>query len=202
VPGSAGAGAGFVGTIASLPRAQRLLRVTIFWKIFLANVALVVLGAGTGGILAMSMHQASTGTLVVTAVAVGSVVILLGILINAILVKTALSPFQQLEETARRVGLGETDARVDESPLADTSISRITQVFNDMLDALSANRTRQQELARRVLESEERERQRIAHELYSGTAQTLAGVLVRLRIAERHLTGGSDNSIVEIRGRW
>ncbi|HSG06720.1 MAG TPA: sensor histidine kinase, partial [Longimicrobiales bacterium] len=75
----------------------------------------------------------------------------------------------------------------------------VTEVFNDMLDALSASRTRQQELARRVLESEERERQRIAHELYSGTAQTLAGVLVRLRIAERHLTGGQDSSIMEIR---
>ena len=199
VPGSSGAGTGVVGAIASLPRGQRLLRVTTFWKIFLANVALVVLGAGTGAVLAMSMHEASTGTLAVTAVALGSVVILLGILINAILVKTALSPFQALEETARRVGLGETEARAEESPLADTSFSRITQVFNDMLDALSANQTRQQELARRVLESEERERQRIAHELYSGTAQTLAGVLVRLRIAERHLTGASDNSIVEIR---
>jgi two-component system sensor histidine kinase UhpB len=68
-----------------------------------------------------------------------------------------------------------------------------------MLDSLSAHRARQQELARRVLESEERERQRIAHELYSGTAQTLAGVLVRLRIAERHLSSSAHDSIHEIR---
>jgi len=83
--------------------------------------------------------------------------------------------------------------------LADTALTRLAEVFNDMLDALSANRTRQQELARRVLQSEERERALIAHELYSGTAQTLAGVLVRLRMAERHLTSGADNSINEIR---
>jgi two-component system sensor histidine kinase UhpB len=176
-----------------------LLRVTVFWKIFLANVALVFVGAGMGAVLAMRMHEASTSTLAVTAVTLASVVIFLGVLVNAILVKTALSPFQALEETARRVGRGETDARAEESPLADSALARVTGVFNEMLDALSANRTRQQELARRVLESEERERQMIAHELYSGTAQTLAGVLVRLRIAERHLTGGGNGSIVEIR---
>jgi two-component system sensor histidine kinase UhpB len=83
--------------------------------------------------------------------------------------------------------------------VADPDLQRLGEVFNEMLDALSANRARQLELARRVLESEERERQRIAHELYSGTAQTLAGVLVRLRIAERHLTSGADGSMHEIR---
>ncbi|HKJ03688.1 MAG TPA: ATP-binding protein [Longimicrobiales bacterium] len=199
VRGASAARLGFVRALAGLPRVRPFLRLTVFWKIFLANVALVIVGAGMGAFLAMGMHEASTGTLAVTALTLASVVILLGILINAILVRTALSPFQALEETARRVGQGETEARAEDSPLADTALSRVTAVFNDMLDALSANRTRQQELARRVLESEERERQRIAHELYSGTAQTLAGVLVRLRIAERHLTSGANGSIIEIR---
>ena len=199
VPGSSGARFGIVGALAALPRARPFLSLTVFWKIFLANVALVIVGAGMGAVLAMSMHEASSGTLAVTAVTLASVVIFLGILVNAILVRTALSPFQALEDTARRVGQGETEARAEASPLADRALTGVTEVFNDMLDALSANRTRQQELARRVLESEERERQRIAHELYSGTAQTLAGVLVRLRIAERHLSGGANGSISEIR---
>lgn len=186
-------------SLSAHPRARTFLRLTVFWKIFLANVALVIIGAGTGAMLAMGMHEAAPGTVAVTAIAAGSVIILLGVLVNAILVRTALSPMQALEETARRVGQGQTDARAEDSPLSDRGLTRVTRVFNDMLDALSANQTRQQELARRVLESEERERQRIAHELYSGTAQTLAGVLVRLRIAERHLTGGADDAIMEIR---
>lgn len=198
-PVVSGARFGFVGKLSTLPRVRPLLRLTVFWKIFLANVALVIIGAGVGGVLAMSMHEASTGTLAVTTITTSSVVILLGISVNAILVRTALSPIQNLEATARRVSQGETEARAEESPLSDPALAQVTEVFNDMLDTLSASRTRQQELARRVLESEERERQRIAHELYSGTAQTLAGVLVRLRIAERHLTGGQDSSIMEIR---
>jgi two-component system sensor histidine kinase UhpB len=193
---------GLGGRLERLSRSRtagRFLRIPVFWKIFLANVVLVALGAGVGAVLAMSSRQADSGTVAVMAVVGGAVVILLGITVNAILVRLALWPLEDLEFTVRRVGSGDMDARADSSPLADSGLLRVTEVFNQMLDSLSANRARQQELARAVLESEERERQRIAHELYSGTAQTLAGVLVRLRIAERHLSSGANGSINEIR---
>lgn len=195
----AGAVDGSLVRLGRVRAAGPLLRLSVFWKIFLANVALVVVGAGVGAALAMGARDTDTGTIAVVAVTSGSVVILLGVLVNAILVRLALRPLEALEFTARRVGGGEMDARAEASPLADSGILRVTEIFNQMLDSLSANRARQQELARRVLESEERERQRIAHELYSGTAQTLAGVLVRLRIAERHLSSSANDSINEIR---
>lgn len=204
-PGSPAASAfagvlgGPLGKLGAVDAARPFLRLSLFWKIFLANVVLVAIGAGVGAALAMGMHDAGTGTIAVTAVVAGSVVILLGVGINAVLIRLALWPLESLEHTARRVGAGEMAARAADSPLADSALVRVTEVFNHMLDSISAHRTRQQELARRVLESEERERQRIAHELYSGTAQTLAGVLVRLRIAERHLSSGANGSINEIR---
>ena len=195
----AGAVGGPLDRLGAVPSARPLLRLSIFWKIFLANVVLVALGTGVGAVLAMAMHDAGVGTIAVTAVASGGVVVLMAVGINAILVRLALWPLESLEFTARRVGSGEMDARAADSPLTDSGLLGITKVFNQMLDSLSAHRARQQELARRVLESEERERQRIAHELYSGTAQTLAGVLVRLRIAERHLSSSANGSINEIR---
>lgn len=200
-PTSAFAGVlgGPLGKLGTVDAARPFLRLSVFWKIFLANVLLVAMGAGVGAALAMGMNDADTGTIAVTAVVAGSVVILLGVGINAVLIRLALWPLESLEHTARRVGAGEMAARAADSPLADSGLVRVTEVFNHMLDSISAHRTRQQELARRVLESEERERQRIAHELYSGTAQTLAGVLVRLRIAERHLSSGANGSINEIR---
>jgi signal transduction histidine kinase len=198
-PAPAGAAPGPWDRLGSVPSARPLLRLSVFWKIFLANVVLVALGTGVGLVLAVGMHDAGIGTIAVTAVAAGGVVILLAVGINAILVRLALRPLESLERTARRVGAGELDARAADSPLADSGLLGVTEVFNQMLDSLSAHRARQQELARRVLESEERERQRIAHELYSGTAQTLAGVLVRLRIAERHLSSSANGSINEIR---
>ncbi len=178
---------------------RALLRLSLFWKIVLANAALVVLAAIVGAGLASGVGRGLPGPAAVAAVAVGLLVLVASVLVDAWLVRLALSPLHELEQAASRVGRGEIEARAPGSPVADARLQRVTDTFNEMLDAISANRTRQQELARRVLESEERERQRIAHELYSGTAQTLAGVLVRLRIAERHLSSGADGSITEIR---
>jgi len=185
--------------LGSVEGARPMLRLPLFWKILLANSALVVLGAAVGSALAIFMHGAGAGTIVATAFAAAVVVISLGMGVNAILIYLALQPLDALAATARRVGSGQMDARAEDSPLADAGLARVREIFNWMLDSIAAHRARQQELARRVLESEERERQRIAHELYSGTAQTLAGVLVRLRIAERHLSSGANGSINEIR---
>lgn len=176
-----------------------MLRLSLFWKILLANGVLIALAAGVGACLAAGVGRSASGPMAVAAVVGCLLVLLTSVFVDAWLVRLALSPLRSLEEVAARIGRGEMDARAPGSLVADVRLRRVTDTFNEMLDALSANRTRQQELARRVLESEERERQRIAHELYSGTAQTLAGVLVRLRIAERHLSSGADGSISEIR---
>jgi two-component system sensor histidine kinase UhpB len=173
--------------------------VPLFWKIVVANILLIAVGTTVGAGLVLTLRGMDGGTATATTILIGVAVVLLSGVVNAGLVHVALMPLVDLEDTARRVGKGDVDARTTETPLADRAMARVISVFNDMLDSLSANRRRQRELARRVLESEERERQFIAHELYSGTAQTLAGVLVRLRIAERHLTSASNGSIREIR---
>jgi len=198
-PGNTGAPGETIGKPSRLPGVGRFLRLPLYWKIVLANVALLSVAVVAGAGLASGVEGVVSAPVTTASLVAGVAVIAASIAVNAWLVRIALSPLKLLEHAALRVGGGETDARAWESPLADSRLQRVTEVFNEMLDSLSANRTRQQDLARRVLESEERERQRIAHELYSGTAQTLAGVLVRLRIAERHLSSGANGSITEIR---
>jgi len=198
-PASTGALGKTTGKPSWPPGVGPFLRLPLFWKIVLANVALVGVAVIVGAFLASGVEGVVSIPVTTAATIAGVGVIAATVVVNAWLVRIALSPLKRLEEAALRVGGGEVDARAGESPVADVGLRRVTGVFNEMLDSLSANRTRQQELARRVLESEERERQRIAHELYSGTAQTLAGVLVRLRIAERHLSSGANGSIIEIR---
>lgn len=51
--------------------------------------------------------------------------------------------------------------------------------------------------ARRVLDAEERDREEIAHELYAGTAQTLAGVLIRLRVLGQAIHHGEPGPVLE-----
>jgi two-component system sensor histidine kinase UhpB len=179
--------------------AHSLLGLSLFWKILLANLALAGVSAAAGAGLATATRTATAGTIMTTGIMLGVLVILISLAVNAVLIRFALSPLEDLKNAAERIRKGDTNARAQLSPLADSSVREVSEVVNDMLEVLSFNRTRQQELARRVLESEERERQLIAHELYSGTAQTLAGVLVRLRIAERHQGTGTTGSIEEIR---
>jgi len=198
-PAPTGERSGARGVLARLPAARTFLRLSLFWKIVLANIVLLAVGVGIGIGLVAAMGGPDRGTLTTTGILMGFLVVTASVFVNAGLVRLALSPLEELEGTARRVGEGNLDARATDSPLADIELHRMTGIFNQMLDSLSANRTRQQELARRVLESEERERQRIAHELYSGTAQTLAGVLVRLRIAGKHFDNGANGVIEEIR---
>ncbi len=191
--------AGFFAKLAGHRVVRASLGISLFWKIFLANLLLVGLAATAGVLLARDPGHIDMSEVTAMSMLIATVLILLSIAVNAGLLRLALSPVEVLADTVQRVRRGEAGARAAASLVADPRLRHLAEALNEMLDNLSANRHRQKELARRVLQAEERERQRIAHELYSGTAQTLAGVLVRLRIAERHLSSGANGSIDEIR---
>jgi len=164
---------------------RRFLGVPLFHKLLLAN-GLLLGAAGAVVLLGASLLGGRGGTAAVVASVVFLILVLsLGAWLNAVLIRLALSPLAALEDTALRIQDGDYSARAPDSPLADEAMERLVHLFNRVLDGVEAYRLRRQELALRVLQAEERERERVARELYAGTAQTLAGVLVRLRVAER-----------------
>lgn len=169
-------------SVPRLPRwADALLRLPLFWKLLVANVILVALAGATVLVIVDRVHL----PLIQTVAVVVATTVVLAALANAFVVRLALRPVDTLTRIAQQVRAGDWSARAPGSALADRRVERLRHVVNEMLDGVTAARRRQRELARRVLEAEERERERIAHELYSGTAQTMAGVLVRLRVLER-----------------
>ena len=176
-----------------------LRQLPLYWKIILANATVVAVATAAGGLVVLGMGRASPGSVTGPAVLLALLALLASLLVNAALIRLALSPVEYLHDTAEKVMAGKMEARSPSSPFADRKVHRLVSVFNRMLDSLTLHRERQQELARRVLEAEERERGRIAHELYSRTAQTLAGVLVRLRLAERQFDNGAASALQEIR---
>ena len=177
------------GTRGPAPGIERLsralLRVPLFYKILIANAVIVVLGAVVG--TAISTRALADGDGGVSALGFAMALAIAGVavtvLVNALILRLALQPLEQLEETAARVQAGDLDCRAPHSPLADRELDRLTGTFNGMLDTLESYQDRLRKVAARALRAEEEERKRIARELHDDTAQALAALLIRLRLA-------------------
>ena len=158
------------------PWLAAILRVPLVGKIAGANALIVIatlvvlLAEGWGA-------QGSARLALVLAVPLG-----LSLIVNAALVFVALRPLKDLEATAHRIWLGEFDARVPTSPVADAGIQRVGHTLNVLLDGLNADRARLQTLAKQVIQAGDRERAAIARELHDSTAQTLAALLLELSV--------------------
>lgn len=172
---------------------RALLRFPLFYKILVANLAVVLMVAFGCAALMTSAEPTDGGFFAVLLVG--------GLLVsgasNAVIVRLALIPLARLERTAERVQAGELAARVAASPLADARFERLTQTFNAMLDTAEAYRDRLREIAARALSATEDERKRIARELHDGTAQTLAALRVRLRLARSVADEEARNALLD-----
>ena len=152
------------------------LRVPLFWKILLANAAVVA-------VVVVASH-----TVRLTDVAFGVILasgLVLSALSNALILRFALAPLKALEEVAHRVEAGEVNARVPRSALADRVLVQLRESFNAMLESGTVYRQRLREIANRALSASEEERKRIARELHDGIAQSLAALRIRLRVARQ-----------------
>lgn len=159
-----------------------ILRVPLFHKIVLANLALLSLGI-FGGVLVIPRLAPSGEGLATAALAVA--LLLAATTVNVLLVRAALRPIHSLQETALLVEAGDETARADPTDVADRQIMGLVRVFNRMLDHQEAERLKERDRAGRVLKQMDQQNTRSSSELYDNLAQTLAGVLLRLRLLDR-----------------
>lgn len=158
---------------------RTLLRVPLFYKILVANAATLTIVMFAAAAFARS--AGGNGT-VLFGVVLGAG-LLVSVVSNAIILRLALVPLKRLQETAEQVQAGDLNARVEASDLADADLERLMLTFNTILDSGEVYRRRLRDIAARALNATEEERKRIAQELHDGTAQTLAALRVRLRVA-------------------
>jgi two-component system, NarL family, sensor histidine kinase UhpB len=158
---------------------RALLRVPLFLKILLANALVLSAVLLVAGYMSAGTRHGD-GMMFVLLFFGG---LLVSVVLNALILRVALQPLRLLQRTAEQVQAGQLDARVERSELADRDLERLMDTFNTILESGETYRRRLRDIAARALNATEEERKRIARELHDGTAQTLAALRVRLRVA-------------------
>jgi two-component system, NarL family, sensor histidine kinase UhpB len=145
---------------------------TTFQKLVIANSAIIVVGVVGGPLITLELARALLPVLSIFLLG-GLITILV---VNFLILRVAFRPLRELESTMAAVqpGVNEPRARAD---FADPDVRRLATLFNSMLDRLEEERL---QTAERVMQAQERERQRVARELHDQTGQTLTHEIISL----------------------
>lgn len=207
-----GNGAGTVNRMRSRSVLGPLLRVPLFFKLFLANGTIVAAVTIVGAMMSIRFGaewapaDAWPSFLLLATAGVAA-----SLAANAVIVWIALTPVRSLETTAARIRAGDHAARADSSALADRDLERLARTFNEVLDAVADQTRRLREVAARAQSATEEERRRLARELHDGIAQSLAALNIRVKLARRaadsqlrasdldEVSGGIADAILELR---
>lgn len=159
--------------------ATRVRSVPLFYKVLLANMAIVVFGAVVGTyVTATTIRDLQLPSRVELMLFFAGIGVLLSVAVNYVVLRAAFEPLDSLERLADAVRNGDLSARADLPSLSDPQLVRLVHTFNDTLDELETNQARLRELAVQVIEAQEGERKRIARELHDDTAQMLFAQLL------------------------
>jgi signal transduction histidine kinase len=188
-----------------------VLRIPLFFKLFLANAAIIVAVTVAGAFLSSRFEGTSAAGAVPSFMALAVVGIALSLAANAAIVWIALTPIRSLEHVAARIRAGDHGARAERSKVADRDLERLARTFNEVLDAVADQTGRLREMAARAQSATEEERRRLARELHDGIAQSLAALNIRVKLARNttdsqvrasdldQVSGGIADAILELR---
>jgi two-component system sensor histidine kinase UhpB len=151
---------------------RRLSRLSLFWRVFLANAAVLVSATLALAVAPVTISVPITFSQLIVLL----VGLLLMLMLNVVFLRRTLRPLRVLGETMAHVDPLAPGHRV-EVPGTGGDVRRLGAAFNAMLERLEVER---RESARMALTVQEGERQRIARELHDEVGQTLTAMLLQI----------------------
>jgi two-component system, NarL family, sensor histidine kinase UhpB len=161
---------------------------SLFWRVFTANAALLVAAAL---VLGVSPVTVSWPIAVTEAVVLGLGLAAM-LAVNAVLLRLAFAPLTALAARMTQVDLLDQPDRLETPGRGE--IAALVETFNDMLARLEVER---RDGTRRAVAAQEAERRRVATELHDEVGQTMTAVLMQL---ERLQEGVAHQWRDELRG--
>jgi two-component system sensor histidine kinase UhpB len=161
--------------------AHGVLAFPLAGKILGANAIIVCAGFAYQALASVPSERATVFATTIAMIAAS--------IVNVGLVRLALRPVRDLGVLARKVSLGNFNARSEPSPFADAELSTLGNTIDGLLDSLAFERERIRVLGAEVMYAEDNERAKVSRELHDSIAQTLAGVKFQISAAG---AGASD----------
>jgi two-component system sensor histidine kinase UhpB len=151
----------------------------LFWRVFLANAAILVAGILVLVLTPITVSKHTTGPELL--VLLGALALM--IVANWLILRPLFRPLERLAGQMEAADVLRGDQRV---PIDSTGeVGALEHAFNAMMDRLETER---REAGARTLNAQEEERQRIARGLHDEVGQTMTGVLLLLKRLARDAT--------------
>jgi len=171
-----------VATIIRLRK--RLQRLSIFNRVLLGNSIVIVVGAVGGTLLTRHLAVQADLSLIL---AFSSLGILLSLLVNYWVLRTALRPVRDLIGRMDQVEAGKELDRTLLVAEADPDTERLAAAIESMRTRLQEHAGRLRALTKQAITAQEEERKRIARNLHDDTGQALSTLIIALERLETGL---------------
>jgi len=163
------------------------LRVPILYRVLIGNAAVIIFGAITGTILTRNLALTGAINLILLFSFFG---ILLSLLVNYWIIKSALRPLHELSDTLDQMRRESIVMPESLMKFEDPDIRRLVTAINSMLNQLEERRDQLQAISERAINAQEEERVRIARGLHDETAQAISMLIIHLERIERLIPVG------------
>jgi two-component system sensor histidine kinase UhpB len=161
-----------------------IFSLSIYQKIAIGNSLIIIIGAIGGTFL--TRHLANKAADISLILIFASIGILISVLANFWMLKSALRPFRELRNLVDHIQENRSILK-SKSIVSDPDISQLARALDTLVRQLEERTNQLKALNERAINTQEEERKRIARSLHDDTGQALLSMMINLDYIEKYL---------------